>query len=131
MKFVSVKEMKDYANSLVNMRVKDFYKTDWTKIDSMSFDGFAEEARDKKLSHTLFIVWTCGTYLLPIRYVPDHSRSELSISGRSIAEYYADESLSGSKDVHFYMIDFENLTVVQKTASQAKCFAEYKEQANT
>lgn len=126
MDFVSVKAMKDYANSLVEKYVK-IYKTDWTGIDSMSFDGFAEEARDKKLSHALFIVRTCGTYLLPMRYVPDHSRSELSISGRSLAEYYADESLSGSKDNRFYLIDFENLTVVRKTAEQAMRLASYEE----
>lgn len=119
MKFTNVTGMKSYADRLVD-RYVEAYKSDWTEMESKAFDDFVEESHDKKLSSALFIVRRCGTYLLPFRYALGHSRSELTVYGKSFAEYYADETLFGSKDNRFYLIDFEHLTITQKKAEWVK-----------
>lgn len=117
MKFESVPEMFKYADDLVNKYV-EAYKEDWTKIDSKAFSGYAEEANKNQLESALFIVRRCGTYLLPLRFKPDGSKAVLSVSAKAYAKYYAKETLGGSKDNRFYLVNYKTLEITKKAAEQ-------------
>ena len=117
MKFESMPEMFAYADDLVNKYV-EAYKEDWTKIDSKSFNGYANEADENQLESALLIARRCGTYLLPLRFKPDGSKAVLSVSAKAYAEYYAKETLNGSKDNRFYLVNYKTLEITKKTAEQ-------------
>lgn len=107
MKYNNYVEMESEAERLVD-RYVEHYQSDW-ELDKEWFTKLSKERSDS----AVFIVRRCGTLLLP--------KKALEAKGApagQILSYYVDETLDGSKDNRFYLMDFRTCEMKKMQAAK-------------